>query len=129
VLDLAASSLGCAQAGVAGLELLLLAFGFRTKALSKYFQGSKAAAGGQSGRGYCDSLTMFPKPTGLGSQHCFFALPVIVVRKYCGSGSLGRADQFDGLRVDGWTFDTVAGKRFGDELNQFVHFGAPGTAK
>ena len=71
---------------------------------------------------------MFPKLTGLGSQHCFFALPVIVVRKYCGSGSLGRADRFDGLRVDGWTFDTVAGKRFGDELNQFVHFGAPGTA-
>jgi hypothetical protein len=32
------------------------------------------------------------------------------------------------LRVDGWTFDTVAGKRFGDELNQIVHLGAPGTA-
>ena len=61
---------------------------------------------------------MFPKLTGLGSQHCFFALPVIVVRKYCGNGSLGRADRFDG-----WTFDTVAGKRFGDELNQTFHRG------
>ena len=48
----------------------------------------------------------------------------MVFRKYCGDGSLGRADRFDCLRLDGWAFYSVAGKRFGDELNQTIHRGS-----
>lgn len=31
-----------------------------------------------------------PKPTGLGSENWFFALPVIVLSEHCGGGSLDR---------------------------------------
>jgi hypothetical protein len=66
----------------------------------------------------------FPKPTGLGNVNRFFALSIIVLREHCGDGSLGRADRFDCLRGDGWTFYSVAGKSLGDELKQTFHRGS-----
>ena len=80
---------------------------------------------GRSGeRGYSNSIMTFPKPTGLGSENWFLAFSVMVFRKYCGDGSLGRADRFGCLLVDGWAYYSVAGKRFGNELNQTFHRGS-----
>lgn len=65
-----------------------------------------------------------PARSGLGSENCFRTPTVIVFLEHCGDGSLGRGARFHCLRVDGWTFDTVAGKRFSDELNQTFHRGS-----
>src|SRR5258705_13411808 len=68
-------------------------------------------------------MIIVPKPTGLRSGNCFLAFPVIVFSESYGGGSLGREGRFHHLRFDGWAFDTVAGKRFRDELNQTFHRG------
>src|SRR5882672_3738541 len=80
--------------------------------------------GRQGERGYSNSIIASPRPTGLGSENRFLAWSVIMFREYCGDGSLRRRVGFRCFRLDGWTFDTVAGKRVGDELNQIFHRGS-----
>ena len=88
------------------------------------FQGSAASAGVRACAATMHTNITFPSRSGLGSQICFRAFSVIVQRERCGERSLGWADRFHCLRVNGWTFETVAGKRFGDELNQTFHRGS-----